>query len=38
MTPLLCVYCSSSTQLDPKYYREAQRLGREMVAEGWGLI
>ena len=38
MTQLLCVYCSSSTQLDPKYYREAQRLGREMVAEGWGLI
>ncbi len=38
MTKLLCVYCSSSTQLDPKYYQEAERLGREMVAEGWGLI
>jgi uncharacterized protein (TIGR00730 family) len=38
MTKLLCVYCSSSSKLDPKYYEVGERLGREMVAEGWGLI
>jgi cytokinin riboside 5'-monophosphate phosphoribohydrolase len=38
MTKLLCVYCSSSTRLDPKYYTAAEHVGREMVAQGWGLI
>ena len=38
MSKLLCVYCSSSTQLDPKYYEQGELLGREMVAHGWGLI
>ncbi len=38
MTKLLCVYCSSSTRLDPKYYEAGERLGREMVAHGWGLV
>lgn len=38
MSKLLCVYCSSSSRLDTKYYEVAERLGREMVAEGWGLI
>jgi uncharacterized protein (TIGR00730 family) len=35
---LLCVYCSSSDRLDPKYAAAAAELGREMVARGWGLI
>jgi uncharacterized protein (TIGR00730 family) len=38
MTKLLCVYCSSSRELAPKYYDEAQALGRSMVARGWGLV
>lgn len=35
---LLCVYCSSSDRLDPKYYAAAEALGREMVARDWGLV
>jgi uncharacterized protein (TIGR00730 family) len=35
---LLCVYCSSSDRLDPKYPAAAEVLGREMVARGWGLV
>lgn len=38
MTKLLCVYCSSSDRLDPKYYAAAEELGREMVRQGWGLV
>ncbi|CAM2773678.1 TIGR00730 family Rossman fold protein [Rariglobus hedericola] len=38
MPKLLCVYCSSSTKIDPKYYAEGERLGRAMVAHGWGLV
>lgn len=38
MTKLLCVYCSSSDRLDPKYAAEAEALGREMVLRGWGLV
>lgn len=38
MSKLLCVYCSSSDRLDPKYAAAATELGREMVARGWGLI
>jgi len=38
MTKLLCVYCSSSARLDPKYYAAAEQLGRDMVARGWGLV
>lgn len=38
MLKLLCVYCSSSSKLDPKYYEAAEQLGREMVERGWGLI
>lgn len=34
----LCVYCSSSDRLDPKYYAAAEALGRAMVARGWGLV
>jgi uncharacterized protein (TIGR00730 family) len=35
---LLCVYCSSSDRLDPKYAAAAEELGRELVARGWGLV
>ena len=38
MSKLLCVYCSSSDRLDPKYYAAADELGRAMVAHGWGLV
>jgi cytokinin riboside 5'-monophosphate phosphoribohydrolase len=38
MSKLLCVYCSSSDRLDPKYVTVATELGREMVARGWGLV
>jgi uncharacterized protein (TIGR00730 family) len=38
MPKLLCVYCSSSDRLDPKYALEAEQLGRELVARGWGLV
>jgi uncharacterized protein (TIGR00730 family) len=35
---LLCVYCSSSDRLDPKYFAAAEALGRELVARDWGLV
>lgn len=38
MPKLLCVYCSSSAKLDLKYYEAGERLGRALVARGWGLI
>jgi uncharacterized protein (TIGR00730 family) len=38
MPKLLCVYCSSSDRLDPKYPAVAAELGRELVARGWGLV
>jgi cytokinin riboside 5'-monophosphate phosphoribohydrolase len=38
MAKLLCVYCSSSDRLAPKYPAMAEELGREMVARGWGLV
>ena len=38
MTKLLCVYCSSSDRLDPKYAAAADELGRAMVGRGWGLV
>ena len=38
MPKLLCVYCSSSDRLDPKYYDVAAELGRELVNHGWGLV
>ncbi len=34
----LCVYCSSSDRLEPKYFAAAETLGRAMVARGWGLV
>lgn len=38
MTKLLCVYCSSSARIDPKYHEAAAALGRGLVEHGWGLI
>ena len=38
MQKLLCVYCSSSDRLDPKYGAAAEQLGRELVARGFGLV
>ncbi len=38
MPGLLCVYCSSSDHLDPKYYEAAALFGRQLVAHGWGLV
>jgi uncharacterized protein (TIGR00730 family) len=35
---LLCVYCSSSDRLDPKYVAATEEIGRELVAQGWGLV
>lgn len=35
---LLCVYCSSSSTLDPEYYAHADAVGRAMAARGWGLV
>ena len=38
MSKLLCVYCSSSDRLDPKYAAAATELGRALVARDWGLV
>jgi len=35
---LLCVYCSSSDRIDPKYAAAAEQLGREIASRGWGLV
>jgi len=38
MPRLVCVYCSSSDEIDAKYFREAERFGRQLVAHDWGLV
>jgi uncharacterized protein (TIGR00730 family) len=38
MARLLCVYCSSSDRIDPKYVAVAEALGTEMVRQGWDLV
>ena len=38
MPKLLCVYCSSSRNLDSKYYDAGEAVGRGLVEQGWGLI
>lgn len=35
---LLCVYCSSSRELEPKYYAAGEQVGRELGVRGWGLV
>lgn len=38
MSKLLCVYCSSSRALDPKYYAMGEAVGRGLVEHGWSLV
>ena len=38
MPGLICVYCSSSDHLAPRYYETAAALGRQLVTHGWGLV
>ncbi|WP_415908610.1 TIGR00730 family Rossman fold protein [Oleiharenicola sp. Vm1] len=34
----LCVYCSSSDRLEPKYAAAAEQVGREIARRGWALV
>jgi cytokinin riboside 5'-monophosphate phosphoribohydrolase len=34
----LCVYCSSSDRLEPKYAAAAEAVGREIARRGWALV
>lgn len=34
----LCVYCSSSDRLEPKYAAAAEQIGREIARRGWALV
>jgi cytokinin riboside 5'-monophosphate phosphoribohydrolase len=34
----LCIYCSSSTAIDPVYLDAARELGTQLVARGWRLV
>lgn len=38
MERLLCVYCASGLELDPKYYDAGADLGRGLAERGWGLV
>lgn len=38
MSKLICVYCSSSRDLDSKYYEVGEAIGRGLAERGWGLI
>jgi uncharacterized protein (TIGR00730 family) len=38
MPKSLCVYCSSSDRLDPKYYAAAAQIGVEMARRHWTLV
>lgn len=38
MEKLLCVYCASAQDLDPKYYAAGAALGAALSARGWGLV
>jgi cytokinin riboside 5'-monophosphate phosphoribohydrolase len=38
MPKTLCVYCSSSDRLDPKYYTAASEVGSEMARQQWTLV
>lgn len=38
MAKLLCVYCGSSKNLEPRYYSASTAVGKAMVASGWGLV
>jgi len=38
MANALCVFCSSSDRLDPKYYAAATRVGLELARRKWTLV
>ncbi len=38
MERLLCVYCASGLELDPKFYAAGEALGRGLAERGWGLV
>ncbi len=38
MSKSLCVYCSSSDRLEPKYFAAAAELGMEMALRKWTLV
>lgn len=38
MEKMLCVYCASGKELDPKYYAAGIELGRGLAERGWGLV
>jgi len=38
MPKLICVYCSSSRDLDACYYEAGEAVGRGLAERGWGLI
>lgn len=38
MSKSLCVYCSSSDRLDPKYYEAAAEIGAGIASRGWSLV
>jgi len=38
MPKSLCVYCSSSDRLEPKYYAAATRVGEELARRQWTLV
>ncbi len=35
---VLCVYCSSSDRLDPKYFAAAEAVGASLAQRGWSLV
>lgn len=37
-TRLICVYCSSSSNVDPAYFEAATALGAEIARQGYGLV
>lgn len=38
MDPAVCVFCSSSERIDPRYYELATEVGRELGQRGWTCV
>lgn len=38
MQPAVCVFCSSSERIDPRYYELATDVGRELGERGWTCV
>lgn len=34
----VCVYCGSSSNIDPDFFTETERMGQLIAQEGWGLV